>query len=193
MSEMSVCIRRLKEEMEAAGICPEEGLGAELFLFSTTLVPLLCVDLLVVNENGQALLSWREDAHCGRGWHIPGGCIRLGETFEERIKRTAATELGTKVTCDPRPIRVYEYFAPPYREGISDQRERAHIVTLTFFCQVSSNYKIPAQHAHSGIPGCLQWFSDVPEERLILQDCYWNEWDKLLEEVRSKRHGEMER
>lgn len=192
MDEVTVCIQRLKQAMKDTEIQPENGLGNELFLFSTTLVPLLCIDLLVMNKQGNVLLSWRMDEHCGTGWYVPGGCIRLGETFAERIEKTALAELGAEVTYDPRPIRVYEYFAPAHRENLSDQRERSHVVTLTFSCQVSDNYKIPAKHTHFGRPGCLQWFSDMPKERLALQDCYWSEWDKLLEEVGSKRHGEME-
>lgn len=192
MDKVTVAIQRLKKAMEDAEIQPENGLGNELFLFSTTLVPLICVDLFVVNKQGNVLLSWRMDEHCGTGWYVPGGCIRLGETFAERIKKTALAELGTEVTYDPQPIRVYEYFAPVYRENLSDQRERSHIVTLTFSCQVPENYKIPAQYVNKKASGSLRWFSEMPEERLLLQNCYWSEWDKLIGEVRSKRYGEME-
>lgn len=67
MDKVTVSIQRLKKAMEDAEIQPENGLGNELFLFSTTLVPLICVDLFVVNKQGNVLLSWRMDEHCGTG------------------------------------------------------------------------------------------------------------------------------
>ena len=59
------------------GIHPEQGLGEELFLTVSSLVPIVNVDLLVYNDKGQFLLTKRDDPYCGRGWHVPGGCIRF--------------------------------------------------------------------------------------------------------------------
>ena len=71
------------------GIKPEEGLGEDLFLLVSSLVPIVNVDLLVYNDKGQFLLTWRDDPHCGCGWHIPGGCVRFKETCEERIRKVS--------------------------------------------------------------------------------------------------------
>ena len=72
-------IIQLKNAMELENVNPTEGLPEELFVFSSTLIPLVNVDLLVTNENGQLLLSWRDDIYHGKGWHLPGGCVRLRE------------------------------------------------------------------------------------------------------------------
>lgn len=85
---------RLRERMTSLGISPEKGLGEELFLFVSSLVPIVNVDLLVFNSKGQFLLTRRNDSHCGNGWHVPGGCVRLKETFDERIREVANLELG---------------------------------------------------------------------------------------------------
>lgn len=74
-------IENLKIEMKKEGILPETGLGNDLFLFSSTLAPVVNVDLLITNPKQQILLAWRNDPHSGIGWHIPGGCVRFKETF----------------------------------------------------------------------------------------------------------------
>ena len=31
------------------------------------------------------MFLWRDDEQCGAGWHLPGGCVRLKETLEQRL------------------------------------------------------------------------------------------------------------
>ena len=138
-------IRSLKEEMEREEIFPEKGLGTECFQFASTLMPVVNVDLLITNDKHEVLLLWRNDPHCGTGWHIPGGCIRLMETAEERIQKTALAEIGVKVLAESDPIKVYEIFSRNYREGIKDQRERAHFITLVYKCRIPKEYSIPEE------------------------------------------------
>ena len=44
-------IDNLKDEMQKAGIKSENGLGTELFLFSSTLIPVVNVDLLLTIQS----------------------------------------------------------------------------------------------------------------------------------------------
>ena len=60
-------IDNLKDEMQKAGIKSENGLGTELFLFSSTLIPVVNVDLLLTNSKHEILLAWRDDPHTGKG------------------------------------------------------------------------------------------------------------------------------
>lgn len=59
-------IDNLKDEMQKAGIKSENGLGTELFLFSSTLIPVVNVDLLLTNSKHEILLAWRDDPHTGK-------------------------------------------------------------------------------------------------------------------------------
>ena len=97
-------IRSLKEEMKCEEIFPEKGLGTECFQFASTLMPVVNVDLLITNDKHEILLSWRNDSHCGTGWHIPGGCIRLMETAAERFQKTAVGEFGVNVFAEYDPL-----------------------------------------------------------------------------------------
>ncbi|MDR2604028.1 MAG: hypothetical protein LBC55_01570, partial [Desulfovibrio sp.] len=63
-------------------------------MFTSSITPMLNVDLLVRDDAGRILLSWRDDALCGTGWHVPGGVVRFQETLAERVRKTALQELG---------------------------------------------------------------------------------------------------
>ena len=67
-------------------------LGKNVFELVSTLTPMINVDLLIKNEMGQTLFSWRDDIHSGKGWHLPGGIIRLKETLEERNYKKSITK-----------------------------------------------------------------------------------------------------
>ena len=176
-------IRSLKKEMEREEIFPEKGLGTECFQFASTLMPVVNVDLLITNDKHEVLLSWRNDPHCGTGWHIPGGCIRLMETAEERIQKTALAEIGVKVLAESNPIKFYEIFSRNHREGIKDQRERAHFITLVYKCRTPREYSIPEEKSIPGKVGSLQWFDDLPDNLLQVQDCYRNDWKTIKEKL----------
>lgn len=176
-------ISRLKQAMEREKIVPERGLGEELFLFASTLMPTVNVDLLVTNDRRQILLSWRDDPHCGTGWHVPGGCIRLKETCETRIRKTAMAELGTEVLFQPEPVGVYEIFFENRRPGLIDQNERVHTVTLAYACHLPKGVSIAPERMREGATGCLRWFDGLPENLLDIQSCYREHWSELSKKI----------
>ena len=59
----------------ALGPAPRNGLPEDLFLFVSSLTPLVNVDLLIRDDAGRMLLGWRHDAFYGPGWHVPGSFI----------------------------------------------------------------------------------------------------------------------
>ncbi len=93
MTNIADAIKRLKQEVSN----PSKGLPDDLFYYISSTTPIINVDLLLKDENGRTLLSWRDDPHSGKGWHIPGGIIRFKETIEERINEVAKIEIGTPV------------------------------------------------------------------------------------------------
>lgn len=153
-------------------IHPELGLGEELFLQISSLVPIVNVDLLVYNDNGQFLLARRDDPHCGKGWHVPGGCIRFKETCEERIRKVAQKELGiSQISFDKNPIKVFEIIEHEHRP-IENQNERAHFITLVYKCYVDDSYKINNGNLIEEDAGYIKWFDKLPDDLLKIQNCY---------------------
>ena len=185
-------IVRLKADMRAEGIAPEKGLGQELFLFASTLMPVVNVDLLVFNARGEILMSWREDDHCGQGWHIPGGCLRLGESFSERLQKTALAELGTSVRCAPRAVGAYELFIRFRREKLADQRERSHFITLPFACRLPDGIEIQTSIGKP-YPGDKRWFGSLPEEFMKVQSCYLTNWSEIYNTAWRDYNGIVEK
>ncbi|MBI2098097.1 MAG: NUDIX hydrolase [Candidatus Wildermuthbacteria bacterium] len=78
---------------------PEKGIGTELFEALLKIVPQACVETVVVddlNHPHRIYLTWREDEHY-RGWHCPGTYIRLGESFEDAIRRVLQQEINVEL------------------------------------------------------------------------------------------------
>lgn len=162
----------LNQYLQQHNIDPKSGLGDELFLFVSSLTPIVNVDLLVYNKQGQFLLTRRNDPHCGGGWHVPGGCVRFKETFEERVLKVAEKELGiTDLTFEHEPIKVFEIFSNKKRD-IVNQNERAHFITLVFRCEAPVDYHIDNGSLNESDAGYIKWFDKAPEDLLEIQDCY---------------------
>ena len=96
----AVC--RLKSFVEN----PSEGLPEEVFQFISCITPLVNVDLLITDPKAGVLLTWRPTGNYPAGWHLPGGIIRLRETFEERIRKVALNELSVDVASIVGPIEI---------------------------------------------------------------------------------------
>ena len=160
--KLSEAIRLLKTAMEEEGIDPRKGLGTELFLFSTTLAPCLTVDLLIRDAQGRLLLAWRDDVYNGKGWHIPGGCVRLHESLEQRVQRSALQEVGTEVIFAEKPLAVREDIILHPRAEVRNKLERSHNVSFLFDCRLPDGYAVPEFCGGTR----LRWFDSWPEQML---------------------------
>ena len=162
----------LKAKMSELGIYAEAGLGKDLFVFISSLTPIVNVDLLVYNSKGQFILSRRNDAHCGIGWHVPGGCIRFKESIESRIRKVAESELNlTDFQFNKEPLKVFEIICNEHR-NIDNQDERAHFVTLVYKCYAPDSYHIDNTGKTESDSNYLKWFDKLPDDLLHIQQCY---------------------
>ena len=169
---MKGAIEQLREKMSSLGIFPESGLGEELFLFVSSLAPMVNVDLLVYNKDGQFLLTKRNDPHCGVGWHVPGGCIRFKETLDSRIRKVAKSELGlVDFTYEKEPIKVFEIFSTEERH-IDNQDERAHFITIVYKCYATDGFEPCNGDKTESDVGYAKWFDKIPDDFLSIQSCY---------------------
>lgn len=171
LSEVKKQLQLLKKAVKKSGINPKSGIGEDLFLFVSSLTPIVNVDLLVYNSKGQFLLSFRDDRHCGKGWHIPGGCIRLRETIDDRIKKVAYTELHLdNIIYEKQPFKIFEILCNEERE-IECQDERSHFITLVYKCYAPDSYQINNVMKENEA-GFLKWFDKLPDDLLDIQQCY---------------------
>jgi ADP-ribose pyrophosphatase YjhB (NUDIX family) len=136
---------------------PSAGLPDDVFYLISRLTPMINVDLLIVNERNEKLLTWREDQFYGPGWHIPGGIIRFKEWAEDRISKVAESELGTTVSCDVRPLLVREIMNP-------NRDIRGHFISMVYKCKLTSPLRDSDQAPISDkiINGQWRWFDAMP-------------------------------
>ena len=164
---------RLQEAIEAVerillemGTDPAYGLPEPLFLFATTLMPVVNVDLLVADEQRRLLLTWRDDVHYGKGWHIPGGCVRLRESLAMRILQTARAEIGADVLFDNEPLTVRVSMVRYPRPWLKNERERSHNLSLLFRCRLPAGYRVENGGLTEHDAGYRKWFADIPADLL---------------------------
>lgn len=169
--ELTDHMRHAIELLRSAEIEAENGLPQPLFLLASALVPLPNVDLLVVNEKNQLLLSRRNDPYFEKSWHIPGGCLRYGEDFPARIKETAKNELGCEVGFCPEPLAVRNVIRG-CNESQPHPRERGHNVAVLFRCTVPRDYQIDNHGLSENDNGYLKWFDTLPEDFMKIQEVY---------------------
>lgn len=176
--------------LRRAGLSPREGLPQELFLLISALTPIPNVDLWLQNQQGQVLLAWRDDPFFGKGWHIPGGCIRFGETMAQRIEKTARQELGCPVTFDPTPMAVRDIIRPPV-EGLDLPDMRGHHVAVLYRCALPEGFVL-RNRVSAGENGYLQWFSAIPTNFLPIHEPYRDVIEQNIAYERGEHHEALE-
>lgn len=114
-------------------------------------VPRLCIDLLIMTEQGY-VLSKRAAFSYKDQWHLPGGTLYYKETVEDAIKRIALDETG--LTVNPKKLLTHiEYF--------SEEKERGfgYSVGLVFSCEKTGGLL----QLHDEISD-IQYFSSPPQD-----------------------------
>lgn len=180
MSKVSEAIRELQKAMYEEGVNPVDGLPLDLFEFNVSLLPFVNVDLIIQDKDGRILLSWRSDNHYGTGWQIPGGIIRMMETIDDRIQKTAIREIGCEVIHYDEPMAIMENIIRTHRD-LDNQLERAHNIALIYSCQVPDDYEIDNGDKAETDEGYLKWFDKFPDDLLechkqLLGDDRFNQW-----------------
>lgn len=142
------------------------GLPDAVFRLVSQLTPLINVDLLIANDQGQTLLTWRDDEFYGPGWHVPGGIIRFKEAIASRIAAVARAELGCNVSFLPEPLSIREVMAP-------HRNVRGHFISLLYACTLS-NPPAPELKFSGEMPknGQWQWHDRCPDNLIAVHNMY---------------------
>jgi ADP-ribose pyrophosphatase YjhB (NUDIX family) len=142
------------------------GLPEEIFLFLSRITPLINVDLLIQDDSGRTLLTWRSDQFFGPGWHVPGGIIRHKESAVDRVHAVARQELSAAVTVDAAPILVHENIRHAWRD-------RSHAVSLLYRCRLASELDPSRRYTpEAPLPDQWFWHDNCPENLIPEQQAY---------------------
>jgi len=160
MTKLKQAISLLEAEITDSNI----GLPIEIFEFISRLTPLVNIDLLIKDEKGRTLLSWRDDQFAGVGWHIPGGIVRFKEKLATRINKTAEQEIGCLVQFNPEPIAINEIDCSHITRG--------HFISFLYECHLHSNFIPNNNDLSSTDSGYLAWHDSCPENLVKSHEMY---------------------
>ncbi|RTR35959.1 GDP-mannose mannosyl hydrolase [Shewanella canadensis] len=126
--------------------------------FSTVIAstPLVSIDLVVTNANGQALLGKRLNRPAKDYWFVPGGRILKNEGLADAFKRLTLAELGHQFTIEQASLLgPFDHF---YNDYVFGDDVTTHYVAIALLLQLDcqlDNLPLDVQH------GGYQWF-DIP-------------------------------
>ena len=155
-------MKKLIEQIEAHVKNPSKGLPEDIFYLAGRLTPFINVDLLVQDDLGRTLLSWRDESlfenNLSSAWHIPGGIIRLRETISERLHKVAMNEMrGKLISFSKEPLKVGQFID-------HHTKNRSHHIGLLYKCKLEDNYEIDNKNLNFGDSGFLEWHSSPPDD-----------------------------
>lgn len=196
MGEIDDAVMRLEKALAEEGVDPQQGLPESVFIMASSLVPIVNIDLFIVDGKDRVLLSWRDDLYHAKGWHIPGGCLRIQETLTQRIKQTALAEIGTEVAFVREPVTVREGI-----NGLSDRPwlknplERSHNISFLYFARLREGFQIDNKELKMHDRGYLKWFSEVPPDLLPAHEALYldvlNDWFQGKKGIWEKRDWDV--
>lgn len=136
-------------QMNSSGWLPDKE-----FAKAVNALPLVSVDLVLVNTAGQMLLGLRRNAPARHCWFTPGGRVRKNEPYEACLLRVAMAELGLQEldVQGAQLMGVWDHF---YEDSAYSPEVSTHYVNLPHVLQLKQPLGMEAlpNDQHS----CWRW------------------------------------
>lgn len=114
-------------------------LNHETFMTVLDAAPLVSIDLVIENSEGDFLLGQRVNRPAQGYWFVPGGRILKGESLDDAFSRLSKTELGLALhRGDARLLDVYEHFYTDSVFGATGEGPSTHYVALGYHLRISN-------------------------------------------------------
>lgn len=115
--------------------------------------PLVSIDLVVTNVDGQVLLGKRLNRPAKDYWFVPGGRILKNETLADGFKRLTRDELGQEFTIEQASLLgPFDHF---YDDNVYGDHVSTHYVAIAFSLKIERQLEnLPLAIQHGG----YQWF-----------------------------------
>jgi colanic acid biosynthesis protein WcaH len=113
------------------------------FLQVVDKTPLVSVDLIVVRDQREVLLGFRNNRPAQGFWFVPGGRVLKNEKIDDALRRVAGAELGLPevFAFSPRLLGVFQHFCPDSFAG--DLGIPTHYVVLAHRLDVPADFSLP--------------------------------------------------
>lgn len=132
-----------------------EPIEAALYQRIRDVLPVFCVDTMIVRSGRLLLLRRKREPQRGRLW-IQGGRLRFGESPEDGARRRAREECGLEV----RLSAVLGTFSTVFHDF--DRGGPAHTVNLTFLAEPLGDWALVRPDSDHG--ECVWWDLSRPLE-----------------------------
>ena len=112
--------------------------------------PLVSIDMILKNINGEVLLGKRINRPAQGYWFVPGGRIKKNERIRDAMKRISLNELGIDITMhDAKLLDVFDHIYEDNYLGV--EGVNTHYVVLAYMVKVEENLEIIMDNQHSEI------------------------------------------
>jgi colanic acid biosynthesis protein WcaH len=119
--------------------------------------PLVSIDLVLRNPQGEVLLGRRRNRPAQEYWFVPGGRIRKNERTQDAFRRIAQAELGIA----PAPSRLIGVFDHMYEDNFFDiPGLTTHYVVIACEAELGAGSLLQPDEQHAE----LKWW---PVEQLL--------------------------
>lgn len=116
-------------------------ISSDKFKIIVTNTPLVAIDFIIENTQGNFLLGKRVNKPACGFWFTLGGRIFKDETIEEAIKRLSKKEFNLEITQEMLLFHgVYEHF---YDDSFLDDSTSTHYVVLVYHLKINSELLLP--------------------------------------------------
>ena len=103
--------------------------------------PLISIDLVVENRDGEVLLGLRNNRPAQGYWFVPGGRILKDETMADAFKRLTQAELGVELEhAQAEFIGPFEHF---YEDNVTGVDVSTHYIALGYRIMVGQLSQLP--------------------------------------------------
>ena len=121
-------------------------------------MPILCVDCVIINENGQYLLVKRQNEPLKGEWWVPGGRVGKGEKLGCAIRRKVKEELGIKL----KNVFALGYYEDEFEKNPLNVESGLHTLGIVFQAEPKNlDIKLDRQS------GEWRFFDKLPERFII--------------------------
>lgn len=133
-------------------------LEKEIFAEVVKNIPLVSIDLIVRNPEGNILVGYRNNEPAQHCWFVPGGSIRKNESMNDAFSRISKNELNKEFLREQATFKgVYEHF---YKTNFTNSSDfGTHYIVLAHILDIG-DYKPVSDDQHKE----YRWMS--PEEIL---------------------------
>jgi colanic acid biosynthesis protein WcaH len=98
--------------------------------------PLVSIDLLVENNQGEFLLGQRTNRPAQGDWFVPGGRIRKNESLANAFHRLTQEELGLVLSFADATLQgPYDHF---YQDSVYGDKISTHYVAIAYKIKISA-------------------------------------------------------